>query len=147
VNVPGAFDIARWFKENHALTYQQGQTAEGLDYDMADDGYCYVWVMAFVDLDYDAFFLLDVRTKNEDSSEWRDFLFVGVGVTFGKSTPCEWQQKPVTFNDDDHDPQARLREGMNWMGQRIEFWTEDHGFRDRVAGDNRRTEQTGGENG
>lgn len=131
MNVPSAFDIGRWFKANHALTYQQGQTAEGFDYDMADDGYCYVWVMAFVDLDYDAFFLLDVRTKNEGVPEWRDFLFVGVGVTFGNSTPCEWQMKPVEFGADSDLHRERLTHGLEWFANRIEFWMEDGGFGDR----------------
>lgn len=128
MNVPSGHEIARWFSEEHALTYQQGQTAEGFDLVMEDDGYCYVWLMSFVDLDADAFFLLDVRTKTT-GPETRDFLFVGRGVTFGKSVPHEWHGCPVFYGADSHDAhRERQRKGLEWFAGRIEFWTEDHAF-------------------
>lgn len=118
-------DIAVWFRENHSLTYSRAQTVEGFDF--TDE--TYIWVTAFVDLDQDAFFLLDVRTQHEGMPEARDFLFVGVGVTFGKRTPVEWwTDNMIHFNAPADDHRERLRKGLEWFAGRIEFWTEDHAF-------------------
>lgn len=126
--------IAVWFRESHADTFTHAQTCEGFDF----DGDTYIWVMAFVDLDQDAFFLLDVRTQHEGMPETRDFLFVGIGVTFGKSTPVEWwTDNMIHFSAPHDDHRERLRKGLEWFAGRIEFWTEDHAFasRDIQGGD------------
>ena len=118
-------DIASWFRSEVALSFQQVQTAEGYDLETGDDGYCYVWVMAFVDLDMDAFFLLDVRTKQGTEDETRDFLFTGVGASFGKGVPHEWQNKPLPFRADAEAHRERLSDGLKWFAERIEFWQEE----------------------
>lgn len=114
MDVPSGADIAGWFRREHAHPLHSFQGYEGLD--LVRDGldYCYVWLMAYVDLDLVGYFLLDVRTA-VGTKETRDFLLVWDGFEEG----FEWRNRPIEFGAPPEEHGARFRDGMAWMVDRI----------------------------
>lgn len=116
MDIPSGVQIANWFNENHAKRLHQFQTADGLDLVREGTNYCYVWLTSYVDMDYEGYFLLEVRTSNEDT-ETRDFLVVRLGC---KGMACEWYNKPIRTTEPAHEHRWHLRDGMVWFADWIQ---------------------------
>jgi hypothetical protein len=115
MDIPTGIEIAHWFDEEHAKRLHQFQGAEGLP-ELVREGsdYCYVWLMAFVDGDYEGYSLLDVRTAVGEG-ETRDFLYVRTGCG---GVECQWQQKPLRHDEPGH--AERIYDGLVWFAGLIE---------------------------
>lgn len=102
-------EIARWFQAAHLRHLGAVQGCEGLALPDTHGGY--VWLSAFVDLDYQWGVLLDVRTVSErDDEEYRDWLRVYGGP--GDAIEVEWRNAPVLWRADSAD---RLLDGLRWF--------------------------------
>jgi hypothetical protein len=134
--VPGGLDIAHWWFDAEkqedgevldapARRFLAAQSADGFMLwrgEGADRGdYCYVWMEAYVDLDLDQFFLLDVRTKI-GIGETRDYLFVAAGWT--ADLKCEWENLPIAFRAPSSEHRDRFVRGMGWFADLIRKYQE-----------------------
>jgi hypothetical protein len=124
-DVPGGIDIAHYFLEEKARDFD-GQGADGIPLSRDGRAYCYLWVMAHVDLDLDQFYLLDIRTARgeEPFDESRDFLLVMSGVSTGGKPEVEWENRPIGFSDDGHID--RLHRGLKWFANGVVSFIERH---------------------
>ena len=122
MDVPSGPEIAHWFRSNHSARLHNFQPAEGLPALVREGGsYCYVWLMAYVDLDMLAFSLLDVRTR-VDEVETRDFLLCWEGWD---GPGCEWHQHPLATDASTTAHRERLTRGLTWMAETIERHMEE----------------------
>lgn len=115
MDVPSGAEIAEWFRREHAPRLNSFQEYDGLDLVRDGSDYCYVWLKAYVDLDFVGYFLLDVRTS-VGSQETRDFLLVWDGFEQG----FEWRNRPIESGAGSEVHRARLKDGMAWMADRID---------------------------
>jgi hypothetical protein len=117
MHIPSGVEIKNWFLENHAKPYYRAQSAEGFDLVREGNEYCYIWMMAYVDMDLSSYFLLEVRT-DDGKTETRDFLFV---ATDYDGNYCEWYNKPhKPFEEKpvDYWPDYFIG-AMKWFGEKI----------------------------
>lgn len=115
MDVPSGVEIASWFRREHERRLGAFQGCDGLSLVRDGRDYCYVWLMAYVDLDMEAYYLLDVRTST-GGTETRDFLLVFSGGGLGH---CEWHQHPIETSAHYTEHRDRLRAGLRWMAETI----------------------------
>ena len=117
---PSAGDIARWFTEEMRGVGNIGGDAWWLSRD--PHGSCRM--LAFVDLDVQEHYLLDIAT-----GDTKDFLW----VTYDMDGLCfDWWRHPTPTSDEDDD---WFHDGMVWFVGRIEWFREqrqDEGSSDGV---------------
>lgn len=106
---PSATDIAHWFTEEMRGVTNVGGDAWWLS--RSPHGSCRM--LAFVDLDTQEHYLLDIAT--EDTA---DFLWVTCGMD---GLWCDWWQHPIPTMDQGYE---RYRDGLVWLAEKIEWFIE-----------------------
>lgn len=121
LEVPNGLSIAHWFCEELPKPVHHG--TEGIDLwrDVVDGKsvYCYLWIMATVDLDLSYYWLLDIRTAPTpvEFGETRDFLMVW--WDFNDGVRCEWHNHPIEFLAGTEEHRDRLWAGLQWFHGRV----------------------------
>ena len=108
-NCPSATDIARWFTEEMRGVGNVGGDAWWLSRN--PHGSCRM--LAFVDLDTQEHYLLDIATEGTDDLLW---------VTYGLDGMWyDWWQHPQVSADIDH---CWYGDGLEWLADKIKWFTE-----------------------
>ena len=122
--VPSGIEIARYFLHH---TDRQNGGYDGIDLYRDGGDYCYLWVEAFIDLEFFQGWLLEIRTKIDvppgELGETRDYLAVVAGPL--GMVEVEWYNNPVEFADPEVDHWIRLSDGLMWLVGRLEM-VSDH---------------------
>lgn len=119
--------IASWFVDNNIYGMPQG--CEGFTFQrdnrhVPTPTYGYLWQEVYLDLDYNAAWMLDIRRcmgSDAPFCEVRQFLFVAVGP-FGGPVVHAWHPVERPFLDARGD---RLIDGLHWFAEQVKDWQEE----------------------
>jgi len=112
--MPSGLGIAHYFIEECA---GKSQGSEGFDLYREGDDYCYAWKQLECDFDYEASYLLEVRTSI-NGNETRDFLMV---VNKGGKVTAQWHNKPVHAFCSKNEWNDHMTEGIRWFANSTTF--------------------------
>lgn len=110
--LPSAHDIAHYF----TTKTNRRHDCEGISLWRDGQDYCYLWVEATVDHDYQMYYLLDIRTSLA-GLESRDYLYVAEGPD--EPVRYERHNDPVYFSAPVPEHFRRNKRGLLWFVEHV----------------------------